>query len=162
MRSPFGPLQRWFSGVLASLQDGVEALQGILGSIRVLIDAVHGFESRESATPAPADDIRIDYLATRIDDLTLAVDTGVNNVQRSERRVRAIVQSARRALADAGYSHAGLEAEADQLREVDGESGDGETVPAVSEVLVEPSQAQHSVIPGVSVRQMQLARARHR
>ena len=162
MPSPFAPIGRWFSQVLCALQSGVMALEGILGRLTELYVLVNAFEARESAQPLPNDDIRLEGLATRIDDLTVAVSEGVNNVQRSERRVRAVVTSARRELADAGYSHAGLEAEAGELRDIHADSGNGEEVPAVPESVDQPGQDQRSVVPGVSVRQMQLARARRR
>ena len=162
MRSPFAAIQRWFSEVLRAVWRAVDALEGILATMRALEATLAGFEARESAPALPADDIRLERLAVRIDDLTLAVSEGVNNVQRSERRVRAVVTSARRQLAEAGYEHAGLEAEAGELRSLDGESGNGEPVPAVPEGVDVPAQAEHSVIPGVSMRQMQVARARRR
>jgi len=162
MRSPFAPIRRWFSLVLGCLEGIDRSLEGIYSTIQALIEAVHAFELRQSAPALPPDDIRLDGLATRIDDLTLAVKEGVNNVQRSERRVRAVVTSARRELADAGFEHPGLEAEHSQLREVDGEGGGEEQVPAVPEVVEQPRQNQHSVIAGVTVQQMVVARARRR
>ncbi len=162
MRSPFAPIGRWFAEALDCFQAGVDALHGILATMRALEVKLAAFEARESAQALPPDDIRLEGLAKRIDDLTVAVSEGVNNVQRSERRVRAVVTSARRQLAEAGYAHPGLEAEDSELRSVDGEGGDDEPVPAVPEAVVDPHQAQHSVIPGVTVRQMQVARARRR
>ena len=162
MRSLFAFMRLWFLNVSGALTTGVEALEGILGHMRALVEAMERFERRESADVDPEQHNHMNVLDAKISDLTLAVSEGVNNVQRSERRVRAVVTSARRELAEAGYSHAGLEAEGGQLRDLDAESGNGEQVPAVPEVVDEPDQAQHSVVPGVSVRQMQLARARRR
>jgi len=162
MRSPFAPIRRWFSLVLGCLEGIDRSLDGILQTMTGLAEALEAYEPRESAQALPPDDIRLEGLATRIDDLTLAVSEGVNNVQRSERRVRAVVTSARRSLADAGYEHPGLEAEAGELRQLDGESGNGEEVPAVPEVLAGPSVDVRQIVPGVSVRQMQIARARRR
>jgi len=162
MRSPFHSITSWFERVLVSLQEAVEVLAGILETIRALLMTIERFESRESTQAPPPNTARIDAQDARIDDLTLAVKEGVNNVQRSERRVRAIVASARKELADQGYSHAGVDAESDQLRDIDGDGSDQEELPTVPEDLEGPSQAQHSIIPGVSVRQMQLARARRR
>jgi len=162
MRSPFAAIRRWVAQLLACLIDGVEALRGILATMRALEEILARFEARESAQPLEADDIRLIGLGVRIDDLTLAVSEGVNNVQRSERRVRAVVTSARRQLAEAGYEHAGVEAETGELRSLDAESGNGEPVPAVPEGVDDATGDRASVIPGITVRQMQVARARRR
>ena len=162
MRSPFAPVRQWLSRLLATLEAGVEALQAILGTLEALLDSLGAFETRESPQRDPEQHNHMNVLEAKLADLTLAVSEGVNNVQRSERRVRAVVTSARRELADAGYSHAGLEAEAGELRDIHADSGNGEEVPAVPESVDQPGQDQRSVVPGVSVRQMQLARARRR
>ena len=162
MRSPLAAIGSWFSRVLYALQAAAVALEGILAHFKALVEALERFEVRESAQALPADDIRLEGLATRIDDLTLAVSEGVNNVQRSERRVRAVVTSARRQLAEAGYEHPGIEAEIGELRSLDGEGGNGEEVPAVPESVAGIDLDRPSVIPGLTVRQMQVARARRR
>ena len=162
MRSPFGPIRRAISQALELATRLVVAVETIVGTLAALLSTISRFEFRESTHAEPAHDIRMEGLAQRIDDLTVAVDEGIKNVQRSERRVRAIVTSARRSLADAGYEHPGLEAENGELREIDGERSNDEPVPAVPEDLATPTHAGHSVIPGVSVRQMQIARARRR
>lgn len=162
MGSPFAAIRRWFSQVLDLASRGVEALEGILGRISALIDAVNRFESQESTQPDSEHRNHMNVLEAKLADLTLAVSEGVNNVRRSERRVQAIVQSARRQLADDGYQHAGLEAEAGQLRQLDADSGDGEPVPAVPERVDGLDPNRPSVIPGVTVGQMRMAQARRR
>lgn len=74
------------------------------------------------------------------DQLTMAVAEGIENVQRAERRVRATVARARKELREHGMESAGLEAEWSELRERDGDGGEGEGVPPVQEhVARDPS-----------------------
>ena len=58
------------------------------------------------------------------DDLTIAVDEGVKKVERSENRIRATVRRAREELEEHGLRSPGLEAEARQLHEIDGEGSE--------------------------------------
>lgn len=159
MWSPFGSIKSWFSEVLGIARRGVAALESILETIKALVETAERFEAPQSAQLLQTDDIRITEMAKRIDDLTLAVSEGVNNVQRSERRVRAVVRSAKKELADAGFEHTGLEAEDSELREVDGSERDAEPLREVQESL---ALTEDSAIPGVTVRQLQIARARRR
>jgi len=161
MWSPFAPIRSTVAQVLGFIQDGVEALRGILVALLELQRTIQGFEFPESAPAAPIDEERIVALGSRIDDLTLAVKEGVNNVQRSERRVRAVVASARRELAEAGFAHPGLEAESGELEPVDGDGGEAESVLAVPESL---GRAPHDASPiaGVTMDQMRTARRRRR
>lgn len=161
MRSPFGSIQSWFSAVLDLLARLVEAVEGILGRIAALIDAVNQIESRESAPPVPVDFDALESMAANITDLRLAVDEGIKNVQRSERRVRAVVQSARKELAEQGFEHAGVEAEAGELREVDGEGSDnGALQPVPADVEVSPDLP--SPAPGMTMRDFLNIRGRGR
>lgn len=138
------------------------AWQGII-ALRALGEHISGAEPPSvqiqipETKPVPvADDPRIEALETKIHDLTLAVSDGIQRAHRSENRVRAIVTGARRELAEHGFEHAGVEAEAGELLEVDGKTGDDEPVPTVSEDLGNGSQAP-SPIPGVTVGQMRRA-----
>lgn len=137
----------------------VEALQAIMEPLGVIASAIEGFEFPSRADGEVEENVRIDRLETQVHDLVLAVSEGIQRVQRSENRIRHIIQGAKRDLAEAGFEHAGVEAEAGELSEVDGGPGEEEQVPAVHKDV---GQAQHSVIPGVTVRQMQIARARRR
>ena len=107
--------------------------------------------------PAPVmEDPRIEGLEAKIDNLTLAVAEGIQRVHRSENRVRAVIASARRELADQGFEHAGVEAEARELRELDGKPSDDEPVPAVPDDVGNGTQAP-SAIPGVTVGELAAA-----
>ena len=159
MWSPFASIRRTVSQILDLAARSAEALEGILGSIAALIDLANRFETRESAPRDPDDHNRLNVMEAKLEDLVLAVSEGVNNVQRSERRVRAVVRSARRELADAGFEHTGLEAENSELRDINGDDSEAERVPEVPASVAQP---QHSIIPGVTVSQMRLARARRR
>lgn len=158
MRNPFTYISRRFSEVQATLDGIRDAINGLRGSMPSLVDAIEANRPLESAQGAPADDV-LEALGAKIADLALAVDEGIKNVQRSERRVRSVVQSARKELAEAGFEHAGVEAEASELREVHGngsQEGDMQAVPT----NVEDDSQIPSGIPGVSLRQARTARHR--
>jgi len=92
-------------------------------------------------------------LETKQKDLTFAVSEGIERTDRAERRVRGVIQRARKELGKLGYEDPGLEAEAHELRIVDGDGGADGRVPAVSEEVaaVEP---EASSIKGVSAEQL--------
>lgn len=92
----------------------------------------------------------------KLKDLVLAVDEGIARVSRSERRVDATVKRARKELAALGYESAGLEAEAAELRLVDGAGSPGGALPEVSEGVA-PADAPSS-IRGVSAAQLRRVR----
>lgn len=160
MWSPFAPIKRYLALVLGTLQGLNEALGGILGTMRVLVDAVHSLK-QPGRTNGALEEQRVDALEVKVQDLTLAVSEGVQRVQRSENRVRHIVQGAKRELADAGFEHPGVEAEARELRELDGGGGDHEAVPAVQEVVAHDPPLP-SPIPGMSMSQFRLSQQRQR
>jgi len=95
-------------------------------------------------------------LEERIKRLTVAVDEGIERVGRSERRINATVARARKELKKLGYEDPGLEAEAAELRLVDGGGGEGGELPEVREG-VEPADAPSS-IRGVSAAQLRRVR----
>jgi len=75
------------------------------------------------------------------DDLTIAVSEGVKNVQRAENRIRATVRRAREELGALGVESPGLEAEATELRLVDGGRGEAGGVPTVPTEMGGPPAA---------------------
>jgi len=88
-----------------------------------------------------------------IKDLTFAVSEGIERTDRAERRIRNAIQRARKELAARGFDDPGLEAEAHELRVVDGDGGSDGGVPAVSEEVAEVESAPSS-IRGVSADQL--------
>lgn len=88
-------------------------------------------------------------LDARIDDLYLAVDEGIKHVDRSERRVRAVVGRAKARMADLGYEDPALEGEAEQLRLVDGGAGEDEGLRPVHEYVEDHQQGDpYAGFPG--------------
>ena len=78
-----------------------------------------------------------------------AVSEGIERTDRAERRIHATIKRARKELKDRGYEDPGLEAEAHELRVVDGGGGgDGEVQPVSEDVA--PAGDQPSSVPGVS------------
>jgi len=131
-----------------------EQLEGILArldrveSAPTAVDRVLNLEEL-----GVAQDAQLTDLQTKIKDLTFAVSEGIERTDRAERRVRGVIQRARKELGKLGYEDPGLEAEATELRIVDGEgSGDGGVPTVPKEVAaVEPAP---SSIRGVSADQL--------
>lgn len=98
-----------------------------------------------------------DDLSNEFKELMIAVAEGIERVDRSERRVRSTVARARKELKARGYDDPGLEAEAFELRDVNGDGGGAGGVPVVPEA-VEPPSEQASTVRGVSVEQLRRAR----
>ncbi len=133
-------------------------------ALDALREELAGYRSRlESVESAPtptdrvlnleelgvAQDAHLDQLTTQIKDLTFAVSEGIERTDRAERRVRGVIQRARKELGARGYEDPGLEAEAYELRAVDGDGGKDSGVPAVSEEVAEV-EPEASSIKGVS------------
>jgi len=134
----------------------VESAEAILEHIRSAEPPIVNVQVPENVGIPASEDQRIAVIETQIHDLVIAVSEGIQRVHRSENRVRAVVASARKELAEQGFDHAGIEAEARELREVDGDSRDDESVPAVPEDVGNGSQAPSS-IPGVTIGEMRRA-----
>ena len=81
-------------------------------------------------------------------DLILAVSEGIERTERAERRVQATVKRARKELSERGLSDPGLEAENQELSDIDGDRGGNGEVPAVR-APVAPVAPQASSVPGV-------------
>jgi hypothetical protein len=96
---------------------------------------LNSFNERERpestyAAPEPYDD---SWVRDALADLTIALSEGIEHVDRSERRVRAVVQSAKRRMAQAGYDDPGVDAEDSQLQLLDAERGEREELQPVPE-----------------------------
>jgi len=132
-----------------------EQLEGILARL-----------DRVESAPTPTDrvlnleelgvaqDAHLDQLTTQIKDLTFAVSEGIERTDRAERRVRGVIQRARKELGARGYEDPGLEAEAYELRAVDGDGGKDGGVPAVSKEVaeVEPTASSIRGVPAETLR----------
>jgi len=145
---------------------------GTYQSTRRALDALReqlgGYLARlESVESAPTPDGRVtnleelttslveetSQLQTKIKELTFAVSEGIERTDRAERRVRGVIQRARKELGKLGYDDPGLEAEAHELRILDGDGGADGRVPAVPEEVAEVESAPSS-IRGVSAEQL--------
>ena len=93
----------------------------------------------------------------RIKDLTIAIAEGIKGYEKSERRVQATIQRAQKELKARGLESPGLEAEAHDLRLVDGGRSDEYGVPAVPPEVAQAAD-QASSVPGVTLEQLQRAR----
>jgi len=125
---------------LEQYQHELEAEQRALGGLRVELEQVRqlALEAAAQAQDAHATSSLARAHEDRLNNLTLAVAEGIQHVERAEYRIRATIQRARRELAESGAESAGLEAEARDLREVDGGRGLESGVPPVSTPVAEP------------------------
>jgi len=102
---------------------------------------------------ASAQERELELLTQKTKDLTFAVSEGIERTDRAERRIRNAIQRARKELGKLGYEDPGLEAEASELRLVNGEgSGDG-GLPVVPEEVAGVGGAPSS-IKGVTADQL--------
>lgn len=83
-------------------------------------------------------------------EVLLAVDEGIKHVDRAEKRIRAIANSAQRRMEKAGIIDAGVEAEADQIRGDDDGPRGVEPVQPVPENLVPFDQRAWDSVPGLT------------
>jgi len=96
-------------------------------------------------------------LRDKVQQLTLAVAEGIENVARKERRIAATLARSRKELRERGYEDPGLEAEAAELREVDGTRGDEQGVLPLRKEVEEPEPTPSSV-EGVPLETLQRVR----
>ena len=87
-------------------------------------------------------------LEKRLRDTNVAVAEGIERTDRSERRIASTVARARKELRESDFEHPGLEAEAHELRKVDGDGGHGTEVLHLPE-KVEADADDPSSIRGV-------------
>lgn len=88
----------------------LDELRDTLGSAQTEIVALRA--SQEGFSEATTS------IEARLKDLVFAVAEGIERVERYERRIKATIKRARNELAQRGFEHEGLEAEAHELREV--------------------------------------------
>ena len=132
-----------------------------LDALREQLDGITSRLERVESAPTPTDrvlnleelgvaqDAHLDQITTQIKDLTFAVSEGIERTDRAERRIRNAIQRARKELASRGFDDPGLEAEAHELRIVDGDGGKDGGLPAVSEEVAAVG-GEASSIKGVS------------
>lgn len=130
------------SDVEATRLEGRIHLEQRLGPLESRIDGV------ESA---------LGDMERKVKEWTFAVEEGIERVSRSERRVIASIKRARKELSDAGFESPSLEAEAEELRIVDGKGSDGRRLPEVQPDMGEPDR-EASSIRGVSAAELNRVR----
>lgn len=120
----------------------------VLGGLRVLGRQLgEYFEAldlavRQTGEPAEAEvRRRLADLEDLVERLPARWEEFKNEARRAEGRARKIVESAREELAEHGFEHAGVEAQAAELRLVDAGGGGEEAVPAVRQDLESPPTA---------------------
>lgn len=96
---------------------------------------------------------RLEALEVKVRDQTHAISEGIERTARAERRLGQTVARARKELKEHGFTDPGLDAEAAELRLVDGAGGEGGELPSVREAVA-PSEPAASSIPGVTAEQL--------
>ena len=147
----FWPVQKDVRRALDGLR---EQLGGYLARLEAVESAPTPSEHLETLQ-AGADSARFDItdIQKQIKELTFAISEGIERTDRAERRIRNAIQRARKELAARGFDDPGLEAEAHELRIVDGEGSGDRGVPPVPEEVAEVDGAASS-IKGVSAAQL--------
>ncbi len=110
---------------IQALEIALEALQGRF--------AAYELARIEAAQDALETRTRLDAHAARFEELIFAVSEGISKVERAESRIRATVRRARAELEEHGTYSPALDAEAQELRVIDGGGGEAEGVPPVPE-----------------------------
>jgi len=87
----------------------------------------------------------LEEIERKMKNLTIASAEGIERVERYERRINATVQRARKQLAEQGIESSGLEAEAADLRIIDGGRSEDSEVSALPAGLEPPSERASSV-----------------
>ena len=90
-------------------------------------------------------DDALEGLDGRLRTMTHAVAEGIERTDRAERRIKATVRRARAEFAEFDVEHAGLEAEAGELRLIDAGGSDGRRVPTVREEVEEAPEPPTSI-----------------
>lgn len=122
-------------------------LLGLLGASwavsRALDRVVYTLRDHLEGMDLRVQDARIREIEDAVDRLPAKWTEMVEQASRAEGRTRAIVQRARRELAESGIVNESVEGEAAQLRLIDEDGGGGEEMPAVRRSVAYPSaQAQ--------------------
>lgn len=144
---------------LRSIHSRLDGLESTLSADQPSTATDPRFDQLEQLTTAGFEGLtdRIEDVEGSLKDTILAVDEGISRVDRAERRIKATVTRARKELAALGYEDPGLEAEAHELRAVDGAGGDQGGLQPVSEE-VEGAADEASSVPGVSAAQLRHVR----
>ena len=108
---------------------------------------------------AGADSARFDLidLERRVKEYAIALSEGIERTDRAERRIKATVARARKELGKLGYEDPGLEAEAHELRVVDGKGSEDGGLQPVPEEVDGPGE-EPSSIRGVPAATLQRVR----
>ncbi len=154
----------WYMGLMWWQTDK----PGILARLGALESDQHAIESEDTLTSHQGEISSLrtrcgeleqvsGFLREKLEALALAVGEGIQRVDRDERRIKATVARAQKKLADSGFADEGLDAEAHDLRLVDGTGGEERGVRAVPDEVAGAAEPASS-IEGVTLEQLHRAR----
>jgi len=130
-------------GLAGALAAAIWFAKGQVAAVLRSIDAIE----RPESGPVTVQLYEDAWIHEALKDLHIAVDEGIEHASRSERRVRAVVASAKRRFESEGYVDPGVEAEAGALPLVDDDRvGDEGMRPLSNDVA--PAENPFSGIPG--------------
>ena len=144
--------------VLDSIFLRIDALESAPPPPPPPVPALSAITEHLETLQAGADSARFDLidLERRVKEYAIALSEGIEREERRERRINATVARARKELRDSGVEHSGLEAEADDLRKVDGDRGGDGGVRLVPETVAEPAEVPSSIkgVPASTLRRV--------
>lgn len=106
-----------------------------------VVDAIR---SLQVPPPAPDLEARVREIEDQVDRLPSKWEAMVKEAARAEGRARALVRRTQKELEDRGLVSQGVEAEADQLRLIDGEGGDDSDLQPVRRSVAYSEQTPHA------------------
>ncbi len=115
----------------------IEALRTALEALERLVSQETEVR-RQLASDALDTRAQLEAHEARFQDLTFAVSEGISKVERAENRIRATIRRARAELEEHGSYSPGLDAEAQELRIVDGKGSVEESVQPLREEVASP------------------------
>lgn len=144
---------------IAARLDHLESIPTPTVDPEVVAAAVAAHMERIDALAAVVDELAAQGkdIEDRVREYVIALAEGIERVDRSERRVKATVNRARKELEAVGLVDPGVEAEAEELRLVDVARGSKRGMFPVSEPVA-PGADPPSSIPGVSAAQLRQLR----
>lgn len=138
---------------IVDIQEHLKAVPPPLDLNDVVADSISKNAERGARHEVELKEIRHEVATLRI-----ALAEGIEHEERRERRIKSVVQRARKQLQALDLEDGALEAEYGDLSEDDGEGSDGDGVLPLHEDVAAPAEDTPSSIRGVSLEQLQRAR----
>jgi len=142
------------------LTDVISAIDAHEASAQKVPEASDAWEEHGAKTRELVHEVARDLRETReeVATLRIALAEGIEHEERRERRIKSVVQRARKQLQALDLEDGALEAESEDFPDDDGDGSEEDGVLALHEDLAPPQENTPSSVKGVSVEQLQRAR----